>query len=94
MVAVLIVGIVPENFCFATYIDQFYTAVFSGKEGVTFERGMFWERRLTLAQKRFDQATVSLARVRRLLQGPQAPKNLNLAIFNQQAVSSAYDRRR
>jgi len=42
---------------------------------------LFWEKRLTAAQKRFDQATVSLARVRKLLQGPRV-KNLNLAVFN------------
>jgi len=97
----LLIGQVVLAWVRLMYIDQFYTAVFSGKEGVTFERGLFWEKRLTMAQKRFDQATVALARVRRLLQGSKV-KNLNVAVFNPLPVSSAntdaavraYDRRR
>src|SRR5262245_32582346 len=52
----LLIGQVVLAWQRLNYIDQMYTGVFSSKEGVTFERGLYWEKRLSMAQKRFDQA--------------------------------------
>jgi len=62
-------------------IEAKYTQIWTTPGGVTFDQGLFWEKRLTAAHKRFDQATVALARVRKLLQGVKV-KNLNVAVFN------------
>lgn len=71
-----------------SFIEYGYSEVFTSHEGPSLERALFWEKRLTAAHKRFDHATTSLARVRRLLQGSKV-KNLNVAVFNQLPVSSA-----
>jgi hypothetical protein len=40
------------------------------KQSITLTLGMYWEKRLTAAQKRFSRACESLARVRRLSRNP------------------------
>ena len=40
----------------------------------TAEGGVYWDRRLSAAQRRFNRACESLARVRRLVEGTKSPK--------------------
>ena len=55
-------------------------------QGFSFESGIFWERRLTLAHKRFNTACESLARVRRLSRG-DSRLQLNIAAPGGQQVN-------
>src|SRR5262249_45215681 len=97
----LLVGQVVLAWVRLSVVEQEYTCILYGTELPSIERGLYWEKRLSAAQKRFDHAAMSLARVRRLLQGPRV-KNLNVAVFNPLPVSSAntdavaraYNRRR
>jgi len=77
----LLVGQVVLAWVRLSVVEQEYTCILYGTELHSIERGLYWERRLSMSRKRFDQATTSLARVRRLLQGVRV-KNLNVAVIN------------
>jgi len=47
------------------------------KQSITFNLGLYWEKRLTVAQRRFTRACESLARVRRL--SGRIPIQVNIA---------------
>ncbi len=56
-------------------IQQQYSGVWVTDGGISFERGIFWEKRLSAAQRRFERAIVSLARVRKLIKPKALPMN-------------------
>lgn len=50
------------------FLELQYTEVIAGQvEGMTIARASFWDKRLTLAQKRFTRATDALTRTRAML---------------------------
>ena len=55
------------------------------KQSITLNLGMYWEKRLTMAQRRFTRACDSLARVRRL--SPRIPVQVNIAAEGGQQVN-------
>jgi len=61
-------------------MQQQYSRVTS--DGITLTMGLFWEKRLSSAQKRFDDACVSLARVRKL----NRPKVRNLVNIGEEKL--------
>ncbi|MBL8191832.1 MAG: hypothetical protein JNK38_27720 [Acidobacteria bacterium] len=61
-------------------IEQQYTNQFSGS--ITLTAGIFWEKRLTAAHKRFVNACANLAKVRKL-QRPKTRNQLSIAQINQ-----------
>jgi hypothetical protein len=60
------------------------------KESITLTLGMYWEKRLTGAQKRFTRACESLARVRRL--SHRIPIQVNIAANGGQQINVAEPR--
>jgi hypothetical protein len=67
------------------HIELAYTQAMA--ESITYERGVYWERRLTAAQRRYLRASESLARVRRLSR--PAPFQVNIGA---QQMNVAADR--
>lgn len=61
-------------------IEQQYTNQFS--DSITLTAGIFWEKRLSAAHKRFANACANLAKVRRL-QRPKTKNQLSIAQINQ-----------
>jgi len=55
------------------------------KQSITFTLGLYWEKRLTMAQRRFTKACESLARVRRLSR--RIPVQVNIAAEGGQQVN-------
>jgi len=51
-------------------VEQHYTNAMS--QSLTLAQGLYWEKRLTSVQKRFQKACESLARVRKLNRSPKA----------------------
>jgi hypothetical protein len=56
------------------------------KQSTTFTLGMYWERRLTMAQRRFTRVCEGLARVRRLSR--RIPIQVNIAAPGSQQVNA------
>jgi len=71
VLAWLRLGIVEQEYSNALYCDN----------GYSFERGAFWEKRLSAAHKRFASAVVNLARVRKLLR-PNVKNHLTFGQIN------------
>ena len=61
-------------------IEQQYTNQFSNS--ITLTSGIYWEKRLSAAHKRFANATANLAKVRKL-QRPKTKNQLSIAQINQ-----------
>ncbi len=57
------------------------------KQSITFTLGLYWEKRLTMAQRRFTKACESLARVRRLSR--RIPVQVNIAAHGGQQINVA-----
>ena len=57
------------------------------KQSITFTLGLYWEKRLTMAQRRFTKACESLARVRRLSR--RIPVQVNIAAQGGQQINVA-----
>jgi phage gp37-like protein len=57
-------------------VEQQYTNALS--QSITLTLGMYWEKRLTAVQKRFQKACESLARVRKLHRSPKAKLTVNV----------------
>jgi hypothetical protein len=57
------------------------------KQSITLTVGMYWEKRLSIAQKRFNRACESLARVRRLAH--RFPIQVNIAANGGQQINVA-----
>lgn len=66
-------------FCWVrlSVVEQQYTNVMKGSHTLTL--GLYWEKRLTAAHKRYQKACESLARVRKLL---RPSVRMNVAIVN------------
>lgn len=63
-------------------IEQEYTSVYHSESGgTTLPKGIFWEKRLNAAHKRFLKATMNLARVRKLLR-PKVTNKLSVGTLN------------
>src|SRR5262249_46567451 len=67
-------------------IEQQYTSMYGSREGISLAQGVFWEKRLSAAHKRFEAACVNLARVRKLLR-PKIKNQLNVAVLNTPACN-------
>jgi len=57
------------------------------KQSITLALGLYWEKRLTMAQRRFTRACESLARVRRLSR--RIPIQVNIAAHGGQQINVA-----
>src|SRR5262249_30006581 len=77
----LLVGQVVLAWVRLSVVEQEYTCILYGTELHSIERGLYWERRLSMSRKLLDQASTSPARVRRLLLGVRV-KNPNVALIN------------
>lgn len=62
-------------------IEQGYTAIYGEPGGTTLTKGIFWEKRLNAAHKRFERACTNLARVRKLLR-PKVTNKLSIGAIN------------
>jgi hypothetical protein len=73
-------------FCWVrlSVLEQQYTNVMKGSHTLTL--GLYWEKRLTAAHKRYQKACESLARVRKLL---RPSLRMNVAIVNPSPKSAA-----
>lgn len=68
-------------------IEQEYTGKFYAKGGIALTSGLWWEKRLNAAHKRFDKAAMNLARVRKLLK-PKVTNKLSIGAINALVNSS------
>ncbi len=57
------------------------------KQSITLGLGLYWEKRLMMAQRRFTKACESLARVRRLSR--RIPVQVNIAVQGGQQINVA-----
>jgi len=78
----LLIGQIVFAWLRLSFIEYAYSEVWDSADGVSFERGLFWEKRLTAAQKRFHSACVSLARVRKLMRPSKAKNTLSVGTIN------------
>lgn len=62
-------------------VEQEYTGKWHSAGGISIASGIFWEKRLNGAHKRFEKACLNLARVRKLLR-PKVTNQLSVGTLN------------
>jgi hypothetical protein len=78
----MLVDVVVFAWLRLSIIEQHYNGAFKVAGGIALTQGIYWEKRLNAAHKRFENACVNLARVRRLMRPPKVKNSLSVGTIN------------